>query len=96
MANPVGGKKYTISFVNTSNGTSMELVMKGNLWDTKADIKHEDGTVVAVINRQMKSMRAILGGAQDYCVTIAPNADMALVVAVCICLDEVDRGGTSG
>ena len=91
-ANLVSGRKYTISFLNASSGQPVELTMKGNFWDTKADIKLDDGSVAAVITRQVKSARAILGGMQDYCVTIAPNVDMALVVATCICLDEVNRG----
>ena len=65
--------------------------MKGNFWDTKATIKLNDANVVAMIDRQVWSARAIIGGAQNYCVTIAPNVDMALVVAMCICLDEVNR-----
>ena len=65
--------------------------MKGNFWDTKATIKLDDANVVAMIDRQVWSARSMIGGAQDYSVTIAPNVDIALVVAMCICLDEVNR-----
>ena len=52
------------------------------------DIKTADTCVVVTrINRQFNSGWDILGGG-SYLVTIAPNVDMALVVAMCHYLDE--------
>ena len=61
--------------------------MKGNFFNVSAEIK--DGErVVARIDRKLFNIGQMFGSKQTYCVTIAPNVDMALVVAMCICLDE--------
>lgn len=44
--------------------------------------------VLARIDRQFFNARELLGGGQTYIVNIAPNVDMALIAALCICLDE--------
>lgn len=63
--------------------------MKGDFFDRKASITDQaSGQVVAVIDRQFLNARELLGGQQTYHVTIAPNVDMAIIVAMCICLDE--------
>lgn len=63
--------------------------MKGNFFDTKANITDEVTKVpVATIDRKWLNMREILAAQQTYIVTIAPNVDMALIAAMCICLDE--------
>jgi uncharacterized protein YxjI len=66
--------------------------MKGNFLDRMMEIKLGDSdTVVARIDRQMFSGWSMFGGPQTYFVTIAPNMDMALVVAMCLCMDERRR-----
>lgn len=63
--------------------------MKGDFFDRKASITDEaTGQVVAVIDRQFLNARELLGGQQTYHVTVAPNVDLAIIVAMCICLDE--------
>lgn len=64
------------------------LTMEGNWRDTRADITSATGQVVASISRSLWNAREMLGGKQTYTVTIAPSVDMALVVALCVCLDE--------
>ncbi|ETN45155.1 uncharacterized protein HMPREF1541_10032 [Cyphellophora europaea CBS 101466] len=65
------------------------LFMKGDFFDRKADIKDEaTGQVVATIDRKFLNARELLGGQQTYLVTCAPGIDMALICAMCICLDE--------
>ena len=64
--------------------------MKGDWLDMTTEIKWGDA-VVARIDREMRTGWQILGGPQTYFVTIAPNVDMALMVALCICLDERRR-----
>jgi uncharacterized protein YxjI len=65
------------------------LAMKGDWLDRRADIKDEaTGQTVATIDRQFLNARQILGGQQTYVVTVAPGMDMAIICAMCICLDE--------
>jgi uncharacterized protein YxjI len=65
-------------------------MMKGNFFDTTADITDEaqGGVVVARIDRKILSGKDIFFGQQTYGVHVAPGVDMALVAAMCICLDE--------
>ncbi len=63
--------------------------MKGNWFDSYADIVDEStGAIVARIDRKLLSGRDIFFGQQTYAVQVAPGADMALMAAMCICLDE--------
>lgn len=65
------------------------LAMKGDFFDRKADIKDEaTGQTVATIDRKFFNARELLGGQQTYVVTCAPGIDMAIICAMCICLDE--------
>ncbi|KAF2271235.1 uncharacterized protein EI97DRAFT_438021 [Westerdykella ornata] len=83
------GSKAIATFVS-SNGKQEELLMKGNFFDTQADIVDttQGGIVVARIDRKILSGKDIFFGQQTYGVTVAPGVDMALVAAMCICLDE--------
>jgi uncharacterized protein YxjI len=86
-ANTVIGSKATITFTSRT-GKYETLVMRGNWRSSKADIVDEaTGFVVARIKRD-RTAKHYLMGAQTYTVTIAPGVDMALVAAMCICLDE--------
>jgi uncharacterized protein YxjI len=68
--------------------------MKGNWRDTKAEIVDEaTGAVVARIERKMFNAREILLHQQTYHLTVAEGVDMSLVVAMCICLDEMENEG---
>jgi len=53
------------------------------------------GVVVARINRKILSGKDILFNQQTYGVQIAPGVDMALIAALCICLDEKNNEGGS-
>jgi uncharacterized protein YxjI len=65
------------------------LLMKGDFFDRKAEIVDEGtGLVVATIDRKFFNARELLGGQQTYVVGVAQGMDMAIVVAMCICLDE--------
>jgi uncharacterized protein YxjI len=64
-------------------------MMKGNFFDSRAEITNTaTGQAVAVIDRQRLNAAELIGGAQTYVVTIQPGVDMALIAAMCICLDE--------
>lgn len=63
--------------------------MKGNFFDTYADITDSrTGQPVARIDRKMLNARELLTSQQTYVVTVAQGVDLALVTAMCICLDE--------
>lgn len=62
--------------------------MNGSWTDFSAKIADETtGTIVAQIDRKI-SGRDMLFGQQTYALSVAPNVDMALMAALCICLDE--------
>ncbi|KAI0471028.1 DUF567-domain-containing protein [Xylariaceae sp. FL0804] len=93
----IGTSKSVCTFASTS-GQQESLLMKGNFLDTKADILDEaSGQPVATIDRKFFNAREFFGGQQTYAVTVAPNVDMAVIAAMCICLDEREnekpRGG---
>jgi uncharacterized protein YxjI len=61
--------------------------MKGDWLSTSADIIDETtGMAIARIDRKLLSGKDIFFGQQTYTLTIAPNVDMALMVAMCIAL----------
>ncbi|KAG9190793.1 hypothetical protein G6011_08881 [Alternaria panax] len=88
------GSKATATFTS-SNGKQEMLTMRGNFFDTRADILDEaqGGLVVARIDRKILSGKDIFFGQQTYGVQIAPGVDMALIAALCICLDEKNNEG---
>jgi uncharacterized protein YxjI len=61
--------------------------MEGNWFDTHANIiEMSSQQPVATIQRKLSLGE--LFGQQTYAVTVAPNVDLALIVAMCICFDE--------
>jgi uncharacterized protein YxjI len=88
------GSKATATFTS-SNGKQEILTMRGNFFDSRADILDEaqGGFVVARIDRKILSGKDIFFGQQTYGVQIAPGVDMALIAALCICLDEKNNEG---
>ncbi|KAG5927772.1 hypothetical protein E4U42_001819 [Claviceps africana] len=61
------------------------LVMTGNWGTTSADIQCErTGATVARISRALE----LLVNRQSYTLVVAPGVDMALMVALCVALDE--------
>ncbi|KAF6829110.1 tubby C-terminal domain-containing protein [Colletotrichum plurivorum] len=91
------GSKATATFISPGTGKSESLSMKGNWLSTQADIVDvSTGQVLGQINRNMFKMRDFLGGAQTYALTVAPGVDMALMAAMCICLDEKKNDGKGG
>ncbi|KAF3045840.1 hypothetical protein E8E11_006814 [Didymella keratinophila] len=90
------GSKATATFTSQS-GKQEVLTMRGNWFDTTADITDEaqGNAVVARIDRKLLSGKDIFFGQQTYAVTVAPGVDMALIAALCICLDEKNNEGGS-
>ena len=83
------GSKATASFASSQSGKQEALTMKGSWTDFSADITDEaqGGVLVARINRKI-SGKDLFFGQQTYGVQVAPGVDMALIAAMCICLDE--------
>ncbi|KAK1478703.1 hypothetical protein CTAM01_14985 [Colletotrichum tamarilloi] len=83
------GSKATATFVSPQTGKTESLEMKGNWLSTQADIVDTNtGQVLGRIDRNMLRARDFFGGKQTYALTVAPGVDMALMCALCICLDE--------
>jgi uncharacterized protein YxjI len=88
--NLVFGSKATATFTNATNQKLEALTMRGNFLDTTADIVDESqgNLVIARIDRKILSGKDLFFGQQTYGVQVAPGVDLALVAALCICLDE--------
>lgn len=91
----IGSTKAIATFQSTvSGGTQHEFPMKGNFFGSKAEITDvKTGSVVAVINREFLNAGELIGGQQTYQVTVQPGVDLALISAMCICLDEKREQG---
>ncbi|KAI0976641.1 DUF567-domain-containing protein [Xylaria arbuscula] len=90
-----GGTKMVCTFTSQP-GKEETLMVKGNFFDTRADITDEaTKQPVATIDRKFFNAREIFSGQDTYAVTVAPNVDMALIAAMCICLDEKKEEGKS-
>ncbi|KAG4416951.1 hypothetical protein IFR04_009895 [Cadophora malorum] len=83
----IGSSKMVATFVNASTKQNVELLIKGDWFDRSATITMGN-IVVAQISRSYFNMREVFGGQQTYFVTVAPGVDLALLAAVCVCLDE--------
>lgn len=85
----VFGSKDIGTFENVATRQPVSLLMKGNLFANRADIKNlSNGQPVARIHRKSFIAGQILADRQTYVVTCARGVDMAIIVAMCICLDE--------
>lgn len=83
------GTKLTATFRNTAgDGREISLILKGDIIDRSAEIRTEDGIVVARIMRQFANAGQVFFDQQTYVLTVAPGVDIALLLAICICLDE--------
>ncbi|KAK0551170.1 hypothetical protein OC846_000766 [Tilletia horrida] len=83
------GTKLTASFKNRAGaGEEVSLTLKGDLFDRKAEILTESGIPVARISRSFLNAGELFFDQQTYILTVAPGVDAALLVAICIILDE--------
>ena len=86
--------KLSIPVVNLTNGQEITIYLKGDWIEKRAQIMLGDkhGPVIATISRQI-SLKEIFFKKQDYIATIAPGVDAALIVMICVALDEFTREG---
>ncbi|KAG8742503.1 hypothetical protein FRC10_001337 [Ceratobasidium sp. 414] len=92
------GAKLDVSFVNAADGRTVVFELKGSFFDRNAEITM-GGQPVARITRQFmnagewshRSSSAfceLLFDQQTYFLTVAPGVDAAMMVALCVCMDE--------
>lgn len=77
-----------VRLTNASTGQPVVLIMQGDVFGRSATITIENGPPVAQIRRNVLDARNILLNRQTYFVDVAPGVDLALIAAICICLDE--------
>ncbi|CAO1635824.1 unnamed protein product [Jaminaea pallidilutea] len=84
------GTKLKVVFKNTAGrGEEMKLELRGDLFDRKAEITMESGQPVARVSRDFVNAGQLFFDKQTYVLTVAPGVDTALLLAICVCLDEV-------
>ena len=83
----VFGSKSSIHFTNASNNEPVELELKGDWLDRSAKVTFQ-GRPVATIGRSYMNFGQMFSDRQTYYVTVAPGVDLALMAAICVCLDE--------
>jgi len=87
-AHTFGGISAEIDFTNV-DGQPRSFALQGNFFASRADIiDRQTGAVVARISRQRWNTNEFVWGKQTYSVTIAPNVDLALMICICVALDE--------
>ncbi|CAK7216512.1 hypothetical protein SCUCBS95973_002823 [Sporothrix curviconia] len=82
------GSTAVAKFTTHTTGKQEALVMKGNFLDVRGDITDDAGHVVACIDRKLLNARQLLFDQDSYAVVVAPGMDLAVVAAMCICLDD--------
>lgn len=81
------GSKSSIHFINASNSEAVKLELKGDWLDRSAKVTFQ-GRPVATIGRSYMNFGQMFSDRQTYYVTVAPGVDVALMAAICVCLDE--------
>ncbi|KAF8175224.1 hypothetical protein K438DRAFT_1608785, partial [Mycena galopus ATCC 62051] len=90
---PAGNALMTVKGNFQLFGTTLTATMlsssicKGDFFDRKATITHND-QVIGQIGRNFFNAREIFGNQQTYQFSVAPGVDLAMMAAICICLDE--------
>ncbi|OAA55542.1 DUF567 domain containing protein [Niveomyces insectorum RCEF 264] len=87
------GTRATAMFTTPATGKMESLTMRGDFFDLAATIVDDsNGSVVARIDRKLLNARQLAFDQSSYAVVVAPGADMAIVAALCICLDDKETG----
>ncbi|KAI1774338.1 DUF567-domain-containing protein [Hypoxylon cercidicola] len=77
-----------IGTFTTATGQKEQLMIKGNWRDSEAEITDvASGQMVAAFHRDRSNARELPHGQCTYNVNVASNVDMAIIVALCLCLD---------
>jgi len=81
------GANLDVSFINASDNRLVKFELKGSFFDRSAEITM-GGQPVARISRQFMNSGELLFDQQTYFLTVAPGVDVAMMVALCVCMDE--------
>ncbi|QRV92443.1 protein LURP-one-related 15 [Ceratobasidium sp. AG-Ba] len=72
---------------NAADGRDVVFELKGSFFDRNAEITM-GGQPVARITRKFMNAGQLLFDQQTYYLTVAPGVDAAMMVALCVCMDE--------
>ncbi|KAF7296064.1 DUF567-domain-containing protein [Mycena kentingensis (nom. inval.)] len=78
------------TFTNAATKQPETLVLTGSIFDRKAEIKWNNQTV-GRISRKFGNFAEFAMNQQTYILSVAPNVDKALLVALCVVLDETQN-----
>ncbi|PWN45189.1 hypothetical protein IE81DRAFT_320361 [Ceraceosorus guamensis] len=84
------GTKLHVNFKNRASGQgeNVELTLKGDWFDRKAEITTSDGIPVARIGRSFVNVGQLFFDQQTYFLSCAAGVDISLLLAIAVCLDE--------
>ncbi|TPX68094.1 hypothetical protein SpCBS45565_g03328 [Spizellomyces sp. 'palustris'] len=90
--------KLTVTFTDKNNGIKCEIGLKGNwlarrslIWIDIGCKGVENRIFIAKVTSPILTGRNMFFDKQDYLLTVVPGMDIALLVAVCVALDERSR-----
>jgi len=88
-------RSLTVKFFNKATNKKEILTVKGDLMSLSCGIYYGDSTHAPMIARVVKKLDAktIFTNKDSYSLEIAPNVDMALIVALAIIFDEFKHEG---
>jgi len=85
----IGGSKMIASFTNAADKKPIEITVRGDWIDRKAEmIIEETGMVAATITRQFMNLREAFRDKQTYFVEVQPGVDLVLITALAVVFDE--------
>lgn len=97
------GTKLAATFISIG-GERKTLHLDGDMWGRTAKLKLDDGTSLGHIARELVNVTDFAADKQtvsvcgfplprlipcQYCLTVAPNVDISLMAAICVCFDEI-------
>ncbi|TFK96287.1 tubby C-terminal-like domain-containing protein [Pterulicium gracile] len=87
-----GKTRLNVTFRNAADGNHTNLALRGDFFIRSAVItlQSPEGPIVARFSREYMSARGSMFGKQTYFLTVAPGVDISLLVAVCVCFDEME------
>lgn len=84
----LGTTNSTCHFKNASDGREVELEMHGDWLDKSASIKFGGEPVAHASRSHFQELKQRFSDKHGYFVEVAPGVDLALIAALCVCLDE--------
>ncbi|KEP45199.1 tubby C 2 protein, partial [Rhizoctonia solani 123E] len=75
------------AFRNAADGREVVFDLRGSFFDRSAEITC-NGQPIARISREFMNAGELLFDQQTYYLTVAPGVDVAMMVALCVCMDE--------